>query len=380
MYFHLIGIKEKVWKQYDLDILLNWWDELFIRDFLAHRWVVIVSLSEYKEDPNSFGNITIKTIYNDIEIQILTNWEDLKEKIYTMIFIGLQPQSANFIENPIPAEESQALLQDIFLQIEEENKKIKQDEEDKIQKEQKIYEESSIKSALKIINSCIDRIEQVTKIWWGIVSMTELKTLDNYLNEMKKIRLWTNFNKMANLVLDADILLKKAEKEIIEANKDKNFSILKNSSITNIDILNETLHYDKINHKTVFMPKTLSATESISSMLWSSSIFLNLLRYDFISNVKNLSLDMLLDIIMQLIEYIVLTATVVLCIAWIIMISMWSHQLSLYFLPAFGWLWLLVYLFNNLYLKWASTKILGFIVLVIIYWRGLILLHNTFSL
>ena len=72
---------------------------------------------------------------------------------------------------------------------------------------------------------------------------------------------------MANLVLDADILLKKAEKEIIEANKDKNFPILKNSSITNIDILNETLHYDKINHKTVFMPKTLSATESISSML-----------------------------------------------------------------------------------------------------------------
>ena len=68
---------------------------------------------------------------------------------------------------------------------------------------------------------------------------------------------------MANLVLDADILLKNAENQIIETHKSQNFLISPKSSITNIDILTEQLNYNKVHNKTVFMPKALSASESM---------------------------------------------------------------------------------------------------------------------
>ena len=56
---------------------------------------------------------------------------------------------------------------------------------------------------------------------------------------MKRIRLGTNFNKMASIVLDTQILLKKAEEEIISTYDSKKFLIDKNSSVTNIDVLYE---------------------------------------------------------------------------------------------------------------------------------------------
>lgn len=380
MYFHLIWIKEKAWKQYDLDILLSWWDENFLRDFLAHRWVVIVSLTEYKEDVDSFWNILISTEHNDVTINIIASWENLEDYVYTMAFIGLTPKSINLTENPISNEESEKIIQSIITKINEENEKIKQAEEENILKEQKKYKETWLETWLKIINQSIDHIEQVIKAWNWIISSSDLKKLEDYLNEMKKIRLWTNFNKMANLVLDADILLKNAENQIIETHKSKNFLISPKSSITNIDILTEQLNYNKVHNKTVFMPKALSASESMIWVLWSSSIFLNLLSRDLTSDAKKTSFDTFFWVLMNMIEYIVLTASVVLCISWIIATLLWSQKFSLYLLPAFWWLWLLVYLFNNLNIKWTAAKIIWFIALAGIYWYGLILLLNTFSL
>lgn len=342
--------------------------------------MVIVSLTEYKEDANAFWNILISTIYNDTTINIISSWENLEESVYNLTFIGITPKTVNIKDNPISDEESNKLIESIITKIDEENKKIKQEEEDNILKEQKKYEETWMKSWLVAINECIDRIEQVIKAWKWIVSPSEIKKLDNYLNEIKKIRLWTNFNKMANLVLDADILLRNAENQIIETYKSQDFLISKDSSVTNIDILSEISNYNIVHDKAVFMPKVLSTTESITNILWSSSIFLNLLSRDLTSDAKKLSFDTFFKVLMNMIEYIVLTATVALCISWLIAILLWSQKFSLYLLPALWWLWLLIYLFNNLDLKWVAYKILGFLVFAVIYRYGLILLLNTFSL
>lgn len=55
------------------------------------------------------------------------------------------------------------LIKSTFLRIKEENEKIKQKKQEEVVKEQKKYEESSIKDALKIINANIDRVQQVMK-------------------------------------------------------------------------------------------------------------------------------------------------------------------------------------------------------------------------
>ena len=380
MYFHLIWIKEKNWEKYDLDLLLQWWDEDFIRKFLWIRWVVIVSINEFKEDPKSFWNIGMSVDFSGSEIQILMQWEDLWEKLYSIIFLWLQPTKANYVDNPISEEEVEKLIESNTLKIKEEDEKIKKQKELAELKEQKKYEESWITEWLKVINDNIDHIEQLMKAWEWIITWNELKELEDYLNEMKKIRLWTNFNKMAAMVLDAHALVTEVENRIFEANKDKSFLIDKNSSVSNIDVLSEYFNLNKISEKARFQSSGLSASENVSNMLWSSAVLLNLLKKDTSYTFDNSTIDDILVIVLELLEYIIVCATVVMCLMRLISSVAWIGDFSLYLLPAMWWLWLLLYLLNNLKLKWVIMNIIWFAVLVLIYWWWLKLLLNTFAL
>jgi len=380
MYFHLIWIKEKNWEKYDLDLLLSWWDEDFIRKFLWIRWVVIVSIGEFKENPNTFWNINISVVFDDTEIQILTQWDNLDERLYFIIFLWLAPVKANYVNNPISEDEVQKLIESNTLKIKEEDEKVKEQKELAELKEQKKYEESWIKDGLNIINANIDRIEQIMKAWEWLLSWSEIKKLDDYLNEMKKIRLWTNFNKMAALVLDAHILVRDAEEKIIEAYNSKNFLIDQNSSITNIDMLSEYFNYNRISEKAVLQPAWLTTKESMSSVMKTNSIFVNLLWRDISYTFKNTSLDELIDITIHLVEYMTLTAIVVVSTLWLFGQLLWYDKFSLYLLPAMWWLWLLLYLYWGLKIKWVFVKFICFVVLAFIYWRWLVLLLNTFAM
>jgi len=363
-----------------LDILLRWWDEDFIRKFLWYRWVVIVSINEFKEDPNSFWNIIVKIAYNNSEVLLVCKWEDLKEMMYFVAQLWLEPTYINFVNKPVPEQQMKDMLKLTFSKIKEENEKIKQQQKSEELKEKKKYEESWIKDWLRIINSNIDHIEQVMKAWEWILWGSELKELEDYLNEMKKIRLWTNFNKMASVVLDAHSLVKHAEEEIFKTYDSKKFLIDRNSCATNIDVLSEYFDFVRLSEKSKFQPAWLKPTETFTNMLWDKSILLKLLRRDTSYTFENSSFEEIFDIVIGLIEYIILLIIIVISISRLIWSLLWLDKLSLYLLPAMWWLWVLVYLLSNLTLKWIYSRILWFGILLLIYWYWLILLLNTFAL
>lgn len=380
MYFHLIWIKEKNWKQNDLDILLQWDNEDFIRKFLSYWWVVIVSLEEFKDDSSSFGNIKMITLYNSSEIEILINWENLYDSLYYLASLWLKPKYINFVNNPVDESEVNNIIASTVKKIEEEDKLIQKEKDIEKIKEQKKYEESSIWDWLKAINTEIDRIWQILKAWEWVLLWSEIKHLEDYLNEMKKIRLGTNFNKMATLVVESHKLSKEAEERIFSAYQNGKFLIDNNSYVTNIDIISESFESKIIKEKSKLWSSHLSTSESFQSFLWPIAVFLKLLWRDFVHTINDSSVDEIFKIVMNLLEYLVLVWIVIFSLLWLIAPLFWLENFSLYLLPAFWWLALLLYLFNSLQLKWSITKIIWFIVLVLVYWRGLILLLNTFSM
>jgi len=380
MYFHLIWIKEKNWKNYDLDVLLQWWNEDFIRKFLASRWVVIVSIIEYKEDPKSFWNIIIFSRYENVDVSILTKWEDIKESTHFFVFLWLNISNINYVNEPLSDDQVKEIINNTISEINEENENFKKKQELAELNEQKKYEEAWIKDWLKILNSNINNIEQVMKAGEWILSWMDMKQLENYLNEMKRIRLGTNFNKMASIVLDAQILLKKAEEEIFNAYDNQKFLIDKNSFATNIDVLNEYFNSNRRLEKAKLQPVGLTASENMLNITWENAIFLALLGRDINYSFKDISLNELFDIVINMIEFIVLTIIITISLLWLFALVFWYSGFSLYLLPAMWLLGLLIYLLNSLKLKWIITKFTWFCIIVIIYRRWLTLLLNTFAL
>ena len=381
MHFHLIWIKEKNWEQYELNLLINWWDDGFIRKFLANRWVVVVSLTEFKEDVKGFWNIVVSVNFENKEIWILSPWESLEDKAYFFLSLWLSINSINFVDKPVSASESQEIIKSNLAKIIEEDALIKKQQEEKEIQEKKKYSESAIDDSLKIINLEIDRINQIIKAWTGIISGTDIKKMEDLCNEMKKIRLWTNFNKMASLILDAHEITKKAENELLSQDKSKIFLIDKNSITTNADFISELSSFNRITEKVVVQPNGLTTDESMRNTLWINSVFLRMFLKDLFYTFEQSSVDELFGIVMSFVEYITLIVIAIFSFLWLIgYVILWIENFSLHLLPALWWLWLLVYLFNSLNFKGAILKFIGFVILAAIYWYGLILLKGTFAL
>lgn len=380
MYFHLIWIKEQNWKQYELDLLIQWWEEDFVRKFLSNRWVVVVSLRPHKEDPKNFWNLKILVSFENVDIEILTSWDKIQESTYLYMSLWLVPHFINFIDNPIPEPEMQNVIKSTLVQIQEEWEKIKQEQEEKKLKEQKKYAESAIDDSLKIINSEIDYIEQILKAWEWVISPMDRKKLEDLMNEMKKIRLGTNFNKMVSLVLYTHNLTKKLEGEILSKYESQKFLIDKNSVATNIDFISELSNSRRISEKAILQPNSMTTQESFHNIIGINSVFVRLIAKDLLHTFEQSSFDDYFAAVMHFLEYITLITILIVSLFRLLWPIFWANSFSLYLLPILGRLGLLLFLFNNLKLKWFILKIVGFVVLSIIYRVGLTLLHWTFSI
>lgn len=380
MYFHLVWIKEKNWKKYELDFLLQWWDEDFLRRFLSNRWVVIVSLTIFDGNTKDFWNISIHVKYDDSEVQILMAWDNLEDSAYFIFFIWLSPNYINYVDKPIDEQRMRTIIESTLKKITEENEKIRLKQEAAEKKEQEKYSESSIEEWLKVINTNISRIEEVLKAGPWVISWSNFKKLEDLLDELKKIRLWTNFNKMVALILQSHELVEHAENQIFEACQNQKILIDENSSLTNIDFISWLYEFNKISEKGIIDSAFLSNYESIYNIFWIKSAFFLFLYKDFLSGFKWLSFPDYFSIIMVMLEWIILTANIILMIIWLISPIFWMEQSSLYLLPALWWWWLLLYFFNNLKLKSWISQVVAFVVVVILFFVWLNLLKGTFSI
>ena len=185
---------------------------------------------------------------------------------------------------------------------------------------------------------------------------------------------------MAFLVLDAHSLIKKAEEQLFAAYNSQKFLIDKNSSVTNIDVISDSFDTSRINEKAVFQPAWLTTSESMLNMLWANGVFLKLLKHDISSTFESTTFENFFSVTMNLIEYMVITATIATFLLRTIGPLLWYDKFSIYLLPALWWLWLLIYLFNSLNLKWVIVNIVWFIVAALLYWVWLSFLLWTFAL
>jgi hypothetical protein len=145
-------------------------------------------------------------------------------------------------------------------------------------------------------------------------------------------------------------------------------------------VINDIFDSKRISEKAALQASSLTLWESVLSILWPATVFLKLLKRDITYTFKNSSVDEIFSVVMNLIEYFILTGIIVLSLLWLLAPLVWIQNFSLYLLPALWRLALLIYLYNSLELSWVIRRLLWFIILVFIYRRGLILLLNTFSL
>lgn len=276
--------------QQDLNILIGWEDFSFIKKFCEVNGIVVVSLQEFIDEESSFWNIAIDVSHKGKTLTLVVNGNDVEEvarlylkmnfAIITLNFIRWTQLSENIVKN---------ILYKVKIEVESELQLQKEKEEAQKRREQEKYEDKEVIEAIEIMEKNIKRIEQLLVLGKHILPSTDIKQLEWYLIELKKLKRWTNFHKIVNLLDLADKTLFRAESEVLQKLDNQKFLIDPNSVITNIDVIKA---YDFLveSEEKCTLKRQLTFREQIYVVFKNRTIYLRFFFIDLVSSYKNFDL------------------------------------------------------------------------------------------
>ena len=127
--------------------------------------------------------------FNGIDFSVITFTDTLEKSIRYVFSLGLVPKDVKVTDGTMSEQEIHDLIHSVAQEYEEQHKQWEEEQERIQQKENKKYENKDVQNALKVINSNIDRIDQILFIGRGVLSLENKRALTDISNELKKIRL-----------------------------------------------------------------------------------------------------------------------------------------------------------------------------------------------
>ena len=253
MTFIVNGIKEGSEKKYNVEFLL-WVDSVLLaKKILEETGIIVLSLKEFKSKSSSvqegedFGNIYFSIYFLQQEVKLVAKFDgDIKSACMFFFNIGFDIVDINSFINPLPKDEVKKIVEESKAEnqkkIEEEKKKTLKT----IEKEREVYADKRLETDKTIIEWTFAKIEQTINLTKWCISGKELKKLKDKEDEIKKLKLWTNHERIKELIEEIMTMLENMENDYYLANKDQEKRIFPDSIITDMDTEKEIKKLQKV--------------------------------------------------------------------------------------------------------------------------------------
>jgi len=287
MTFSVNGIKQEKNEKYNVEMLVCVDASLLARKILEEHNILILSLKEFPTDKKTFGDIyfTIKQNFQDIEI--VTKYTDMQEVANFFTFIGFDIRHINSYSKPISQEDMDIIIGKA--QADAASKKAKEKEDiEKIEvAEKKVYEDVKLESAKKIIVRVFEKVDECTKRSAGTISLQDTKKIKMLVEELKKLRMGTNFEKIREVIQDIFKMIEAINDDYYASIQNPNDTILSESLVTPVDVDKELERMENVK-----ILKSLGARISLKNQDYatfgSSAIFRKFLQKDFLLKIVDL--------------------------------------------------------------------------------------------
>ncbi len=239
MTFSVNGIKQEKIEKYTVELLVCVDAPLLARKILEKMNILILSIKEFPTDKKTFGDIyfTIKQNFQDIDI--VTKYVDIQEACNFFTFIGFDIRGINSFSKPLSKKE----VDNIIAISQAEAKKRREEQEEKTKEieesEKKVYADADLQSAKKIISRVFEKIDETMKRSAGNISLQDSKQIKSLTEELKKLRMGTNFEKIRATIQELFKLIEKINDAYYASIQNPEDTISDESLVTNVDVEKE---------------------------------------------------------------------------------------------------------------------------------------------
>jgi len=236
MTFSVNGIKQEKNEKHPLEILVCVDAPLLARKILEEHTILILSLKEFSPDKKTFGDIyfTIKQKFQ--EIDIVTKYTDIQEACNFFTFIGFDIIGINSYSKPLSQKEVDIIIATAKSNAVNKETQVREQIEEMESAEKKIYADEKLQSAKKIIARVFEKVDETTKRSASMLSVLESKKLAALSEELKKLRMGTNFEKIREVIQDIFTMLESINYRYFKSIRNANDTISPESLVTYSDV------------------------------------------------------------------------------------------------------------------------------------------------
>lgn len=287
MTFSVNGIKQEKNEKHIVEILVCVDASLLARKLLEETNILILSVKDFPTDKKTFGDIYFTIDQNFQDIDIVTKYTDIQEAANFFSFVGFDIKSINSFSHPIPQNDMDIILFTAKQAAKERKAQIDEKSKSEAEQEKKIYSDEHLESAKKIILRVFEKVDETLKRSEWSIGMQEMKKILSLTEELKKLRMGTNFEKIRETIQELFKVMEIVNDNYYLSIQDPSDTISDDSLVTNIDVQKELERMENIK-----ILKSLWAKISLKNQDYatfgSSAIFWKFLQKDLLLKFSDL--------------------------------------------------------------------------------------------
>ncbi len=363
-------------KPANIKLLLDTDSPMMARKFIENTGLVLLGLNDYKWDSSSFWPVFVDVAYDKQEMRVIGK-SDFSLKDLFMFFLELEMDVVgwNTFVNPKSNEEINQILLECKKEIEEAIK-LAQEYMQKSDNSQKIYLESEwLARAKDVIAWSLDKVNTLLVDKWAFVSSKDLRLIKEKVESLKKLRMWTNYEKIRDMLQELFSIVDHIEEDYFASLKDESTVLFDWTVVTQNDLERQVSILEKVRKQQEF-GGTVPAKRKDYVIFGRFLVFLSFLKKDLLNLFKNS-----LSYVDRIFDFLQIWVVMAICILSFFLVFGGTNLENIYYsLFSLWFLWFLAYIFSLFKIKNPLTTIVIFVLMFIFYYISLPILKNTFAL
>jgi len=368
-------------KPQNIQFLLDLSSPLFARKFIEESSLVLLSLGDYSWDLNSFGPLYVIVSFEAKEIRVVST-KDFNLKSFVLLFLGLwfDVIDWNYFVDPQTPEQIKKVI-DVCkkeLEIQQESQKDAAKEEQ--EKEKKFYyQDDWLEKAKNVIAWSLDKVNSLLVDKWAFISAKDLRTIKIKVEELKKMRMWTNYEKIRDMLQELFSIVDRIEEDYYASLEDSSEKLFDWTSVTAVDLERQVSILEKVQQQQMFW-WNVSVKRKDYVAFGEVLIYLMFLKKDFIELFQKILLY-----VYRIFDFMQLGLIIILVFLWwsvvyflLLSSSKWLDNIYYSFFTLW-FLWLLSFLFSYIKSKNPLLIWVFFVVMIVLYFVWIPILKHTFA-
>lgn len=194
-----------------------------------------MSISPYTQEVSSYAPAYIRFSYSEEEFIMISSLS-LEDLCFFIVSLGLPVSEVNTYVDPKSPEHLSLIIQSAQeKQRSAQHQRTLQDQKKK-EVEKRFFNDERISKAKEVIAWIIPKASLVMENYASYLSSKELKNLKDKIEELKKQKMGTNYEKISEILQEVLLVLVATQKSALAARSDQASPLFDTTQVTDIDL------------------------------------------------------------------------------------------------------------------------------------------------